>query len=288
MLATAQTSSTALNILSVSSGLGQTRAGLELGPAFLRSKGRIALFESKKFFDVGDLSPESNDLVAHWKLLRSVRQKSIEVLKGQGQLLVLGGDHSVAIGTIQAALLRAPNARVVWFDAHGDINTPDSSPSGNLHGMPLAALLGLFDHPLDDGPRLRPENLLLIGVRELDPPEREIIERLKINIVTSNEINISPARATESLSKWLSHSNEAIHLSFDIDCLDPLDAPSTGLTIANGLRLAEACSLVNLIARTGLVRSIDLVEFNPLCARSDEELGVTVDSIQQILSAVLV
>jgi arginase len=171
----------------------------------------------------------------------------------------------------------------VWMDAHGDINTPETSTSGNLHGMPLAALLGLFVNPLG-GPHLRPENLILIGVRDLDPAEVAFIDHLKIKVITSKEARAHPDRALHALNEWLDQVEPApIHLSFDIDSLDPEWAPATGLRVPLGLQFDFCKKLVLQLAKRNRMVSFDLVEINPEQTFSGLELKRTLDCAQDIL-----
>lgn len=183
--------------------------------------------------------------------------------------LVLGGDHSVALATVTAAF-RGPAdcSAVIWIDAHADLNTPGSSPSGNVHGMPLAALLGLADLGLADlwggGALLAPEQLVYIGLRELDPFERDQIRELGIEAYTMNDIDrlgIASvfSRLTERLAafpRW--------HVSLDADALDPLLAPGVGTPVSGGLTYREAHLLLELLSDSGRVGSADIVEVNPV------------------------
>jgi arginase len=223
-----------LAILGVPSGLGQLRPGLEFGPKALRSTGIL-----KDFFhlgwkpaDLGDVAPCDAGGDA-WSVIDRVKTLSDAAMRRYGRMLLLGGDHSVSVGSIRAALSVHPDLKVIWVDAHGDMNTPETSPTGNLHGMPLASLLGLF-RKQDRHPVLLPENLCLVGVRALDPAEADLIARTGIQVATVTQVK------EKGIAKVLSDfgvitGRQPIHLSFDIDALDPSEASATGIHVADGL-----------------------------------------------------
>jgi arginase len=181
--------------------------------------------------------------------------------------IFVGGDHSVAVGTIGGVTHDAP-CGVLWIDAHGDFNTPDTSPSGNLHGMPLAALMGHGAPELVNlgrpGPKLAASQVILFGVRDLDHGERDLIRQSGVGVYSMREIDergIAPV-AKEALAR-LSHLPR-LHVSLDMDSLDPRHAPGVGTPVGGGLTYREAHLLMELIADTGRVGSIDVVEINPI------------------------
>lgn len=282
-----------VSLIGVASGLGQKQKGLELGPQVLRDHGLLDIITAVRVdrvdrvvevIDFEDLRPEINEDAQGWHLIRRLRAKAYEALSTSDLLFTLGGDHSIAIGTIQATLEKYPKARVVWIDAHGDINTPTSSASGNLHGMPIAALLGLFETPFA-GPVLRAENLLMIGVRDLDPPEIETLKRLSVKMITADEVRVDPLQTLASVRAWLAKApNDPVHLSFDIDSMDPSWAPATGLHVPNGLTLDHVRTLVRTIAQAAPLVSVDIVEFNPLKAASQTELDLTTECVKVVVS----
>ena len=149
-----------ISLIGVCSGLGQSKPGLELAPDVLRKSGLLTELQTSDLMilDHGDIHPSGTSEDHAWDLIARLHEKSLAVLKRGDRLFTFGGDHSVAIATVGASLEAYPDLRVVWVDAHGDMNTPFASPSGNLHGMPLAALLGLFKADLPTA-RLKPENL---------------------------------------------------------------------------------------------------------------------------------
>ena len=274
-----------LSILGVSSGLGQRHLGVETTPQILREQGLIQALSVgvSSISDLGDITPLESENFSFWELMKRLRLQAFEVLKKGDLLVTLGGDHSLAIATVQASLLANPETRVVWVDAHGDINTPTTSITGNLHGMPLAALLGLFETPIA-GPRLRPQNLLFVGVRELDPAEIGFIKELEISVISADEAVSQPESTLEKINAWLSRSPEApIHLSFDIDALDPELAPATGIRVTSGLSMNFSKSLVQMISQTRQLNSIDFVELNPLKADTSAELEQSIAVAKEIL-----
>lgn len=188
--------------------------------------------------------------------------------------VILGGDHSIAIGSIAGAIYgNHVNAGIIYIDAHADMNTFKTSATGNIHGMPLAICLG--EEKLMTGVmtcNLSPNNLLLIGQRSIDPGEIELINRHHIKCVTTDSIKINQIEGLESeVNKFIKNNNlNRIHISFDIDVIDPHYAPGTGVPEANGISPEVAFSIVETALNTGLVRSIDFVEYNPILDIQDK------------------
>ncbi len=182
--------------------------------------------------------------------------------------LFLGGDHSIALGTVTAATASGERTGVIWIDAHGDFNTPETSPSGNLHGMPLAALTGRGAPELTDlitsGQKVAADDVVLLGVRDLDPLEREALRDSSVAVYTMREIDrrgIGPV-AEEAVAR-LSHLPR-VHVSLDMDSLDPREAPGVGTPVPGGFSYREAHLLMETIADSVRVGSIDVVEINPI------------------------
>ena len=196
--------------------------------------------------------------------------------------VVLGGDHSIAIGTL--AGLRSAAGQpggVVWIDAHGDLNTPGSSPSGNVHGMPLAAALGLagdgFAHDGLELPALAPDRVVLVGIRSLDPSERTLIRERGIRAITMTEIDrIGIERAMQEAIDRVSGPG-FVHVSLDLDALDPEIAPGVGTPVKGGLTYREAHLACELLAEAGLVGSLELVEVNPILDRENGSAATAVE-----------
>ncbi|MDT3011347.1 arginase [Staphylococcus aureus] len=182
--------------------------------------------------------------------------------------LVLGGDHSIAVGSVSAISKHYNNLGVIWYDAHGDLNIPEESPSGNIHGMPLRILTG-------EGPKellelnsnvIKPENIVLIGMRDLDKGERQFIKDHNIKTFTMSDIDkLGIKEVIENTIEYLKSRNvDGVHLSLDVDALDPLETPGTGTRVLGGLSYRESHFALELLHQSHLISSMDLVEVNPL------------------------
>ncbi|MBV9072665.1 MAG: arginase, partial [Acidobacteria bacterium] len=193
----------------------------------------------------------------------------------QGMIpLVLGGDHSIAAGTVSgvAEYFRRKDQSVglIWLDAHSDINTPESSPSGNVHGMPLAAILGLWQDELsrifDFSPKVRPENTVIIGVRDIDQSEKENIRRAGISeVYTMRDIDERGMRTVmEEALRTAGRDTAGYHVSLDMDWIDPEDAPGVGTPVRGGATYREAHLAMEIIADHGRMTSLEIVEVNPV------------------------
>ena len=220
--------------------------------------------------------PEILDVCA--RLAELVR----DVVADDSVPLVLGGDHSIALGTL--AGLRAAAGQpggVVWIDAHGDLNRPGSSPTGNVHGMPLAAALGLagdgFTHPALELPAVASDRVVLVGVRSLDPAERALIKEQGIRAITMTEIDrIGIERAMQEAIDRVAGAG-FVHVSLDLDALDPEIAPGVGTPVKGGLTYREAHLACELLAEAGLVGSLELVEVNPILDRENGSAATAVE-----------
>lgn len=183
--------------------------------------------------------------------------------------LVFGGDHSIAIGTLAGVSKPYQNLGVIWYDAHGDLNTADTSPSGNIHGMPLAASLGIGHESLTgvDGyaPKIKPENLVIIGARSLDEGERQLIRERGIRVYTMHEIDrLGMAAVMKDAVAYLQDKTDGVHLSLDLDGLDPNDAPGVGTPVMGGISYRESHLAMEMLAEAELITSAEFVEVNPI------------------------
>ncbi len=203
--------------------------------------------------------------------------------------LVLGGDHSIAIGTLGGlARINGPGG-VLWVDAHGDLNRPETSPTGNVHGMGLAAALGLagpaFEAEGVPMPSLDPSRVALVGVRSLDDGERELLKELNATVFTMSEIDrlgIEHA-IRESLERV--QGPGFVHVSFDMDSVDPDVAPGVGTPVRGGLSYREAHLAMELVAESGLMSSLEVVEVNPILDRENETAALAVELVASALGA---
>lgn len=206
--------------------------------------------------------------------------------------ITIGGDHSLAIGSISGVSSyyrsRSENFGLIWFDAHGDINTPDTSASANLHGMPLAISLGKGEPSLTElggfSPKVEGKRTVLIGLRDVDPPEKDLIRELGIHAFTMRDIDhLGMGRLSELALELVGSDIQGIHLSFDIDVMDPGIAPGVTTEAPGGMSYREAHLALTLLAETGLVRSMDFVELNPARDIRNRTAELTVDLIKTSL-----
>jgi arginase len=202
--------------------------------------------------------------------------------------LVLGGDHSISIGTIAGLAEHYEDLGVIWFDAHSDLNTEDTSPSGNIHGMSLGISLGR-GIPLLTGlrgisPKIKPEHVAIVGARSLDSGEKAYIRSLGIACYTMHDIDrLGIARVMEKVIQQLKQTTDGVHVSFDIDSLDPLEAPGTGTPVRGGLSYREAHLALELLYQSNLVTSAEVVEVNPSLDHHDQTAKLAVELIGSLL-----
>lgn len=273
-------------------------AGVDIGPAALRVArineriGRLGY----EVHDLGDLRLERPQTIPdHSEKLKYLREISdaceklaveVQQILAAGEFpVILGGDHSIAIGSIAgvASACRARNESLglIWFDAHADMNTPETSPSGNIHGMPLAALLGYGAPELTNvagfSPKLEPQFIAHVGARDVDPGERELIKKLGVRCFTMREIDERGMSAvTHEAIDIVSRATGGYAVTFDIDVLDPGDAPGSGTLVRGGLTYRESHLAMELIAEAGGMRSLEVVEINTALDVNNKtaELGV--------------
>ena len=263
---------------------GCDRPGVEKGPDILRENNLDKILGKNHYVtDLGNIDVdyiESKDKFLENDKLKYLKQvvdannrlasKVYEALTNNTLPFIIGGDHSLALGSIAGSSKYYGNdLGVIWIDAHGDINTETTSPSGNIHGMPLAASMGIGYEKLTsiffDDFKVKPENVFIIACRDLDQGEVELIEKLKINVWNIDDIqNGNLDQIIADLLSMIKEKNiKNIHLSYDIDCLDPEYVPGTGTPVENGLTFEESKKLLKSILGTSLVKSIDFVEYNP-------------------------
>jgi len=274
-------SATGIDLIGVPSDLGVRELGVSLGPTALRLAGLTDVLELLGFDvrDLGDVpvrildDPQDTPHAIH---LRSIEHYSREIAikvsesLAQGRVPVcLGGDHSMAIGSVSGATNVRKDLGVVWIDAHPDANTPETTLTGNIHGMPVAVLLGDGPAELTDilgpGPKIRPETICLLGVRDIDPAERGLVERMGIATYTMYDIDSRGIRAvTDDMLDRLLAKTEGLHVSLDLDALTKSVAPGVGIQNSAGLTLREAYYLCKRLGETGQVVAIDVADMNPV------------------------
>lgn len=290
-------------ILGVPMDLGQARRGTDMGPSAMRYARLAETLEAigHQVEELGDVRvPVVESLhggdrrerggMAYVEAIRGVCRQTAETI---GELdpetfpIVLGGDHSVALGSIAGVASFGPTG-VIWVDAHADYNTPETSPSGNVHGMPLAALCGLGDRRLvslfgHDRPVLDPRHVVLVGVRSVDPGERENLKEAGVTVYTMKDVDrLGIARIAEAVTTQLAHLPR-IHVSLDADVMDPEEAPGVGTPVPGGLSYREAHLLMELLADWGRVTSLDLVEVNPILDRRNRTASLMVELAASLL-----
>ncbi|HDI0321868.1 TPA: arginase [Staphylococcus aureus] len=277
------TKTKAIDIIGAPSTFGQRKLGVDLGPTAIRYAGLISRLKQLDLdvYDKGDIKVPAVNIekfhseqkgLRNYDEIIDVNQKlNKEVsasIENNRFPLVLGGDHSIAVGSVSAISKHYNNLGVIWYDAHGDLNIPEESPSGNIHGMPLRILTG-------EGPKellelnsnvIKPENIVLIGMRDLDKGERQFIKDHNIETFTMSDIDkLGIKEVIENTIEYLKSRNvDGVHLSLDVDALDPLETPGTGTRVLGGLSYRESHFALELLHQSHLISSMDLVEVNPL------------------------
>jgi arginase len=288
-----------IRVIGVPLDLGQSRRGVDMGPSAVRVAGLEARLEAIGHVveDGGNVAvaiPEQKkEGAAHAKYLKEITAtctKSAElVLKTleAGKIpLVLGGDHSVAAGTVAgvAEFYRRQNQKIglIWIDAHSDMNTPDSSPSGNVHGMPLAAIMGLGPTELGNifnfSPKIQPENCVLVGIRDVDAIEKENIRKAGVEVFTMRDIDERGMRSVmEEALRMAGRGTAGYHVSLDMDWIDPEDAPGVGTPVWGGATYREAHLAMEIIADHGRLLSLEIVEVNPVIDEHNQTADLAVE-----------
>lgn len=286
-----------INILGVPMDLGAGRRGVDMGPSAIR----LAKLEAKlqrlghEVQDLGNVEtavPETLDDQNGLHFLGAIAdacaqvQARLRALEPDVFPIILGGDHSISMGTV-AGVAGAGRTGLLWIDAHTDVNVPATSPSGNIHGMPLAHLLGEGDERLralwGGGAVVRPEDVVFIGIRSVDEGERAFIKERGITSFTMKEVDHQGVAVVAEEALAALSGVERLHVSFDADVLDPTVAPGVGTPVPGGLSYREAHLLMELLADAGVVTSLDLVEVNPILDVQNETAQVVVEMAASLL-----
>ena len=286
-------------IIGAALDLGQGRRGVDMGPSAMRYAGLEERLASLGFVvrDHGNVEtavPEATalqDETARFlpeikRTCERIAAKVVEAVGAGTTPLVLGGDHSVALGTLGGLASAVGPGGVLWIDAHSDINTPETSPSGNVHGMALGAALGLggaaFASDAWPLPAVDPKRVALLGVRELDDGERQLLRDAGVRVFTMSELDrIGVERAMHEALDRVAGPN-FVHVSLDLDALDPEIAPGVGTPVRGGLTYREAHLALELLAESGLAGSLEVVEVNPIL---DRENTTALTAVELVASA---
>jgi arginase len=289
-------------LIGASLDLGAGRRGVDMGPSAIRYAGLEARIEQlgldlRDWGNVEGAVPEATHVGSERvRFLSEIKQACEQIAQlvaeaAAGGLfpVVLGGDHSVALGTLGGlARVHGPGG-VLWIDAHGDLNRPETSPSGNVHGMPLAAALGLagpeFESDAWPLPALEPERVALVGVRSLDPAEAELIGEVGVRVYTMSDLDrLGVERVIRQALAEIAGPG-FVHVSLDMDAIDPDIAPGVGTPVRGGLSYREAHLALELVAESGLAGSLEVVEVNPILDRENETAKLAVELVASALGA---
>lgn len=292
-----------VRIFGVPMDLGQKRRGVDMGPSAIRYAGLQKRLERLGYttHDGGNIAvPQAEEMehpfhgdetigLAHHlpqvtQVCQQIYAHTLNCLQANEKVIFLGGDHSISIGTVAAVAQHEPIG-LIWVDAHGDMNTPHTSPSGNIHGMSLAVLMGDGPDQLTDigykGPKIHPAQVALIGLRELDGEEKKRLAKSGVATYTMTQIDEhGMATLARMILDRFSHLNH-IHVSLDMDSLDPAIAPGVGTPVPGGLTYREAHLLMEILAESDKVRSVDVVEVNPIL---DERNKTAQEAVELVAS----
>lgn len=294
-----------ISIIGVPMDLGQNRRGVDMGPSAIRYAGVVERLQElgHSVDDVGDIAIGRRETSQNTKLrnleevvaANTILANRVHNIIGEGNFpIVLGGDHSIAIGTLAGLADRYDNLGVIWYDAHADLNTAETSPSGNIHGMPLAVSIGLGHEALvnirDFAPKIKPENVVIIGARSVDPGERDLIREKGIKVFSMHEIDklgMSEVM-TQTIQYFKDRKVDGVHLSLDLDGLDPLYTPGVGTPVAGGITYRESHLAMEMLYASEMVTSAEFVEVNPILDEKNKTADVAVGLMGSLLGESLV
>lgn len=287
-----------IEIIGVPLDLGADRRGVDMGPSAIRYAGLSEKLRElgHKVHDSGNLitpiAEESKVEYSNAKYLGEVRRvcrtladSVSSAIKNRNLPLVIGGDHSIAIGTIAGIReAKEKDIGILWLDAHGDYNTPDISPSGNIHGMSLAISAGLgqkwFPSPPWPVRSVDPSKVAIVGTRQLDPEERDNLKRTGVHVFSVADIDrLGMKQVMTQAIKLTSDGTDGVHVSFDMDVVDPSDAPGVGTPVRGGITYREAHLVMEMISETGIMKSLEVVEVNPILDQQNATAELAVELI---------
>jgi arginase len=297
-----QTGNRPVALIGASLDLGSGRRGVDMGPSAIRYAGLAARIErlGRQVFDRGNVEGPVAEATAvgneRVRFLEPIKQACERVAQlvtqsvEEGlQPVVLGGDHSVAIGTLGGLARVYGPGGVLWIDAHGDLNRPETSPTGNVHGMPLAAALGFagpeFESEAWTFPAVSPDRVALVATRSLDPAEADLLSELDVEVYTMSDVDRLGVERV--IRQALAHiaGPGFVHVSLDMDALEPDIAPGVGTPVRGGLSYREAHLAMELVAESGLAGSLEVVEVNPILDQENETAKLAVELVASALGA---
>jgi arginase len=275
-----------IRIIGVPMDLGQSRRGVDMGPSALRVAGLQSRLKQlgHTVEDIGNVAVKQAEEQPYGEKRAKYLNEIAETCRGLAEMteqtlsegflpVVLGGDHSIAIGSCSGVsdFFRKQSKKIgyLWLDAHGDMNTPESSPSGNVHGMPLAALIGYGAPELVEllgyKPKIEPRNVAIVGVRDLDPKERRLVKDSGVHALTMRDIDERGMREVMSEAlRFAMDDTDGVAVSLDMDVIDPSEAPGVGTPVRGGITYREAHLAMEMIADSEAMASLEIVEINPV------------------------
>jgi arginase len=291
-----------VHVLGVPMDLGSGRRGVDMGPSAIRIAGVAERLKElgHKVVDEGDVviknmeelkvgDPRARYLTEIARASTIIARKVDRIMSLGHFPLLLGGDHSIAVGTLSGigafSHRQGKKPGVLWIDAHGDINTPETSPSGNIHGMPLAALLGFGATELIEiggaFPKVDPSNVVLVGIRSLDAGEKKRLKDTGVQVHTMSDIDRHGVdRVMKKALARVTDGTDYVHVSFDLDAVDPTVAPGVGTPVKGGLDYREAHLIMEVIADAGIMTSLEMVEVNPILDQGNASAAFAVELVQ--------
>lgn len=284
-----------ISVIGVPMDLGQSRRGVDMGPSAIRYAGAIERLQALHYniHDLGDIAinrpaqsnPNDGTNLKNLEQVVEANEKlaaMVDQEMGKKHFpLVLGGDHSIAIGSLAGISKYYENLGVIWYDAHGDLNSGETSPSGNIHGMPLAVSLGIGHEKLTNlfgnAPKIKPENIVIVGARCLDPGEKELIRDKGIKVYSMHEIDrMGMSKVMDETISYLKGRTDGVHLSLDLDGLDPSEAPGVGTPVIGGITYRESHLAMEMLAESNILSSAEFVEVNPILDEKNKTATVAV------------
>jgi len=284
-------------IIGVPMDLGQSHRGVDMGPSAVRYANLAQSLRALGYgtFDSGDIvipghyALSGTSLDERLPLIKEACAKAYELGRQaveNGEIpIFIGGDHSAAIGTV-GGVTHHQDVGLLWIDAHGDFNTPETSETNNVHGMALAILLGLGPQELVDvgrpGPKVKPENVVMVGIRDLDAREKELVRQSGCSVFTMREVDELGIREVLTRALAILHHVPKLHISLDLDVMDPLDAPGVGTPSEGGLTYREGQLIMEILADTQKLHSVDIMEINPILDIQNRTAQMAVNLISSL------